>query len=84
MRMAKIFRPIRWQSRPGKEGQEQDPAPPEPDAPGRLRQGRVGTQPVTNTSPSGSFLSSLPTTREEGWMALLELVFSETGWPDAE
>jgi hypothetical protein len=52
----------------------------------------VGTQPVTNTSPSGPSDRPAPITdtgsyteEDEGaWLALLELIFETTGWPDAE
>jgi len=84
MLAAKIFRPLRRRSRSQGAGN-----PPED---------RVGKQPVTNTSPPGALLStlpalpdlpklpavSLPNAREEGWLALLEMVFEVTGWPDAD
>jgi hypothetical protein len=48
--------------------------------PGESRDNRVEVDPVTNTPPPGPLRS----TKEEGWLALLELVFETTGWPDAE
>jgi hypothetical protein len=71
MTLAAIFRPIRHQ--------------PAVDEPGAGRESRAGVQPVTNTPSPGA--PSGPSTRsaqEEGWLALLELVFDETGWPDAD
>jgi len=51
------------------------------------RADRLGAQPVTNTSPSGPSatkpMANEPSAQEQGWMALLEIVFDETGWPDA-
>ena len=51
------------------------------------RADRVGAQPVTNTPPSGPATpqpaANEPSAQEQGWMALLEIVFDETGWPDA-
>lgn len=51
------------------------------------RADRVGAQPVTNKPPSGPAATqpaaSEPSAQEQGWMALLEIVFDETGWPDA-
>ncbi len=118
MLMANIFRPIRWLHGPA---DERDSAAAAAAAfqSGASREGRVGTQPVTNTSPSGlsarttsdvfagtytgeavaddagSSLGALPgswngakepapTPEEDAWLALLELVFDETGWPDAD
>lgn len=88
MLAARIFRPIR--RRFSKTARADSPAvtagSPLPDS-------RAGKPPVTNISPSGAPISSLvpklpgpplPTTREEGWLALLEMVFEVTGWPDAE
>ncbi|MEO8883259.1 MAG: hypothetical protein ABI377_07620 [Devosia sp.] len=51
------------------------------------RADRVGAQPVTNKPPSGP-LTKQPagnesSAQEQGWLALLEIVFDETGWPDA-
>jgi len=51
------------------------------------RADRVGAQPVTNKPPSGFSAGqppgNEPDPREQGWLALLEIVFDETGWPDA-
>lgn len=50
------------------------------------RADRMGAQPVTNTSPSGPLAANEAnalTPQEQGWLALLEIVFDETGWPDA-
>ena len=51
------------------------------------RADRVGAQPVTNKPPSGPTptqpAAAEPSAQEQGWMALLEIVFDETGWPDA-
>jgi hypothetical protein len=91
MQMAKIFRPIRW---PHAERTEGKPTalPAEPAAEAVDREGRVGTQPVTNTFPSGKADVPVPITEigghteedEGAWLALLELIFETTGWPDAE
>lgn len=80
MSLAKIFRPIRWPSVPG------EAVYPPASGPGRPRPLQVGMQPVTNLSPSGASptAASSDALKEEGWLALLELVFDETGWPDAE
>lgn len=88
MLAARIFRPIRRRfSKAIKAGS------PVAAAADSLPESRVGKQPVTNISPPGAPISSLvpklpgpplPTTREEGWLALLEMVFEVTGWPDAE
>jgi hypothetical protein len=80
MSLAKIFRPIRWPSVPG------EAVYPPPALPDGLRALQMGTQPVTNLSPSGVSSASSTSTelKEEGWLALLELVFDETGWPDAD
>jgi len=51
--------------------------------PGDSRDNRAETDPVTNT-PSPGPLDRAPTTQEQGWLALLEIVFETTGWPDAE
>lgn len=80
MTMVEIFKPIRRQLSAYGERAIRDPA-------GSRRENRVGTKPVTNTSPPGPELSAVEQQRrvdEQGWMALLELVFLETGWPDAE
>jgi len=80
MSLAKIFRPIRWP--PAEDGAAFRPG----TNAGVPRALQVGTQPVTNMSPPGS----LPPTeearalQEAGWLAMLELVFDETGWPDAD
>lgn len=81
MPMAKIFSPIRRPSAPA-----EVTAPRSPPAAGEPRRdSRVGVQPVTNPPPPGSpalaDANGRPT--EETWMAMLELVFAETGWPDA-
>jgi hypothetical protein len=88
MQMAKIFKPIRWSHAARSEAETLSPLPAEDDAD---RVSRVGAQPVTNTSPSGSsdaFLAAPEAGRadddEETWLAMLELVFETTGWPDAE
>jgi hypothetical protein len=88
MQMAKIFKPIRWShaARSGAETSSPLPLPAEDDA---NRVSRVGIQPVTNTSPSGYSEPSViepayAEANEDAWLALLELVFDETGWPDAE
>jgi hypothetical protein len=89
MQMAKIFKPIRWShaARSGAGTTSPLPLPAEDDA---NRTGRVGTQPVTNMSPSGYSEPSVieppayAEADEDAWLALLELVFDETGWPDAE
>jgi hypothetical protein len=47
------------------------------------RDSRVGTHPVTNTSPPGPPPAPAGDEREQAWLAMLELVFAETGWPDA-
>ena len=78
MSLAQIFMPIRH---PEIAGQAEvfavlRPASPEP---GASRDSRVEAIPVTNTPPPGP-----QSTKEEGWLALLELVFETTGWPDAE
>lgn len=83
MGMAKIFRPIRW---PVPAGGADSPTPLSLTAATELFQPRtsqVGVQPVTNTPPPG-VQSVARSTKEEGWLALLELVFEETGWPDAK
>lgn len=84
MGMAKIFRPIRW---PVVADGAETPTPRVLAVAAeaiRPRVSQVGTQPVTNTSPPGRDWPAVPSTQEEGWLALLELVFDETGWPDAE
>ena len=80
MSLAKIFRPIRWPATPA---EAVYPAAARLEGPRALQ---VGTQPVTNLSPSGTPAAASTSTalQEEGWLALLELVFDETGWPDAE
>lgn len=50
---------------------------------GPSRGSRVGTHPVTNTSPPGPPPAPAGDEREQAWLAMLELVFAETGWPDA-
>jgi len=84
MPMAKIFKPIRWQSAAAHEGKESPSQQPLGLPPATIahRENRMGAQPVTNTPPSGPLPRPL-TPQEEGWLALLELVFEETGWPDA-
>ena len=56
---------------------------PAAETPGESRDNRAETDPVTKT-PSPGPLDRPPTTQEQGWLALLELVFETTGWPDAE
>jgi hypothetical protein len=90
MQMAKIFRPIRW---PHTARADEGPSafPSDPGGPAN-RNGRVGTQPVTNPSPPDPSARPAPiadtgsyTEEDEGaWLALLELIFETTGWPDAE
>ena len=50
---------------------------------GDSRANRMGVQPVTNTLPSGPSASPEPAADEDAWLAMLEIVFAETGWPDA-
>jgi hypothetical protein len=69
MAMARIFKPLR--SMPS-DFEDED------------RATRMGAQPVTNPPPSGPSPEAARAAQEEGWLALLELVFEETGWPDAE
>lgn len=91
MQMAKIFRPIRWAHAGRTEGKP-TASRPESAAEAANRESRVGTQPVTNTFPSGKAALPAPMTdvgghgeEDEGaWLALLELIFETTGWPDAE
>jgi hypothetical protein len=93
MAMAQIFKPIRW---PPAVAATQEASPP---AAGNLadlaryRESRVGAQPVTNTPPSGSPAApadepandgSTAPDQEQAWLALIEMVFEVTGWPDAE
>ena len=59
-----------------------DDTDPDPAAAGQ-RASRVGTQPVTNTSPPGAPTPTPDAAMEETWLSILELVFAETGWPDA-
>ena len=112
MLMAKIFKPIRWPQAAFQSGASRD--------------SRVGTQPVTNTSPSGQSAATgdafagtyvetpggssadvvpstvpdivpgivpgswdaakepPPSAEEDAWLTLLDRVFDETGWPDAD
>lgn len=55
---------------------------------GDSRETRMGTQPVTNTFPSGptafQATNNEKTADEDTWLAMLEIVFAATGWPDAE
>ena len=48
----------------------------------------MGAQPVTNMFPSGPTavepFTDQTATDEDAWLAMLEIVFAETGWPDAE
>jgi hypothetical protein len=91
MQMAKIFRPIRWPHTGRTEGRP-TASSPEPATEAADRESRVGTQPVTNPFPSGKTEVPAPITdigghteEDEGaWLALLELIFETTGWPDAE
>jgi hypothetical protein len=91
MQMAKIFKPIRW-SHAARTDTAAMPSLPDPAAGDRDRTGRMGIQPVTNTSPSGNPVSAVPIIEPDGraeadedtWLAMLELVFEATGWPDAE
>ena len=94
MVMARIFTPIR-NLQPAREGRAIAPDPSGKALGGGARTSRVEAQPVTNTSPPGAPLlpaaATLPAARplptpaqEEDWMALLELVFAVTQWPDAE
>ena len=91
MQMAKIFRQIRW-PHGGRVDERPKAFPPEPAANAASRERRVGTQPVTNTFPSGKSDPPTPiadrgsySEEDEGaWLALLELIFETTGWPDAE
>ena len=76
--MAQIFKPLRGQHADVPEMQS---LAFDPQA--GFGATRVGIQPVTNTSPSGT-PKDARTLQEEGWMALLEMVFEVTGWPDAE
>jgi hypothetical protein len=80
MSLAKIFRPIRWP--PAEDGAAFRPGA---DA-GVPRALQVGMQPVTNTSPPGPARTAETdrASREAAWLAMLELVFDETGWPDAD
>ena len=80
MQMARIFAPIRHPAASTEAGAvlPQSPAPDEDGG----RDSRVGMQPVTNTSPPGDIVAP-QAALEETWMAMLELVFAETGWPDA-
>lgn len=91
MQMAKIFRPIRW-PHSGRGGGRPTASPPAPAADAADRESRVGTQPVTNPFPSGKPDAPAPmmdtggyAEADEGaWLALLELIFETTGWPDAK
>lgn len=82
MQMARIFAPIRHPAASTEAGEGSPPPSPAPDD-GGARDGRVGGQPVTNTPPSGSVSPNPAATMEETWQSILELVFAETGWPDA-
>jgi hypothetical protein len=82
MLMAKIFAPIRHPAASTEAGDPLPPPSPAPDVVGD-RDSRVGGQPVTNTPPSGPVLPDPAAAMEETWLSILELVFAETGWPDA-
>jgi len=82
MLMAKIFAPIRHPTASTGGGEAMPPPSPTPDA-GEGRDSRVGGQPVTNTPPSGAPAPTPDAAMEETWLSILELVFAETGWPDA-
>jgi hypothetical protein len=91
MLMAKIFTPIRRRSAAAAGPEAILPVSAASRDTTARRQSRVGAQPVTNASPSGLFApapvvepAAPPEGSEETWMALLELVFAETGWPDVE
>jgi hypothetical protein len=84
--LAKIFKPIRWQAAATEAEETVSPSRLDDVADiARHRENRMGTPPVTNTSPSGPDSASLDNRKahEETWTAMLELVFAETGWPDA-
>ena len=82
--LARIFRPLRRQPATSGGAEAAFPAKRARIIPGRPDNGRVGGQAVTNAPPSGLQRTSVPRPgTEESWMALLELVFAVTGWPDA-
>ena len=86
MGMAKIFSPIRW-SVADAAAESPTPQPLVVAALSGSPARQAGAQPVTNTLPPGSSLFNTEpplASREEGWLALLEMVFETTGWPDAD
>jgi len=82
MPLARIFAPIRHPTALTEAEEAVPPPSPAADA-GEGRDSRVGTQPVTNTSPPGASTPTPDAAMEETWLSILELVFAETGWPDA-
>jgi hypothetical protein len=86
--MARIFTPIRGQLSTLREMAAATlPSLGDPAEANWAWSNRMGTQPVTNTSPSGPPTPAAQparSTKEEGWLALLEMVFEATGWPGAD
>jgi hypothetical protein len=90
MAMTNIFKPIRHPApdlNPA-EGQAFPPSPANDTESGASREIRMGAKPVTNMFPSGPTavepFTDQTATDEDAWLAMLEIVFAETGWPDAE
>lgn len=81
MHLVKILQPIRSRSLAVAREETRSPTLPRPVPEAADRVTRVGAIPVTNTSPPGPLADPA---REEVWLALLELVFDATGWPDAD
>jgi hypothetical protein len=83
MARAEMFRPIRRRPAPPEAAAAPPAASGDSIESGPGRGSRVGTHPVTNTSPPGPPPASAGDAREQAWLAMLELVVAETGWPDA-
>jgi hypothetical protein len=82
MAMTNIFKPIRYHL-PDPDEAAGRPHRDEMAESGDSRANRMGVQPVTNTLPSGPSAAPAPVSDEDAWLAMLEIVFAETGWPDA-
>ena len=80
MGLARIFKPIRLAHAVAEPAA--DRAAGQTVDSGGSRVSRVEASTVTNALPSGPSPAQRASD-EEGWLALLELVFDETGWPDA-
>jgi hypothetical protein len=78
-----MFRPIRRRPALPETTAALAPATGDSLESGPGRGSRVGTPPGTNTSPPGPPPAPAGDEREQAWLAMLELVFAETGWPDA-